>query len=173
MDIIKIQCPQCGAPVERKSGEYFGVCPYCRCEIGFDEIKEETEVVKLRSRVNDLSQQLNSETKYKSDMVKWTKARNFILFAMAGLIFLSFIMLSSTDDTDSVWIGAGSVGFIFACMIYVIGNSLIAALYPCSREQSADSVKIRLKTWLMLMLLGGAVGLAAMILAYPVSEALF
>ncbi len=130
MKIISIQCPHCGAAVERKENEYFGVCPYCGSEVCFDDIKAESEVTGLRKKVNDLDWKINTDKQYKKQLAKWKKGRNrtyivSCLFSTAGFLFS---MLSKENDDAFINVGVGLL--ILAVLLILIGAPLHCMSYP-------------------------------------------
>ena len=138
MNIIKIDCPHCGAAVERKENEYFGVCPYCGCEVCFDEARAEAEVVDLRKKVNDLDWKITTDKQYKKQLAKWKKGRNrtylvSCLFSTAGFLFA---MLSKEEDDASITIGVSLL--ILAVLLIIVGAPLHCMNYPGFFEGNED-----------------------------------
>ena len=43
MNIVSIECPNCGGRIDRDKSEYFANCPFCGTEVCFDEIKGEAQ----------------------------------------------------------------------------------------------------------------------------------
>ena len=82
MDIVKIQCPNCGAPIERKQGAYFGKCPFCGVEIGFDEMKEEVQFGDMQNRINVLENQNQIVLAHRKALDKWLKGRTIMFIAV-------------------------------------------------------------------------------------------
>ncbi len=107
MDVIKIQCPNCGASVERKNNEYFGVCDYCGSEVCFDDIKSEAEVADLRGQVNTLDRRIGAENEYKQKLAAWEKKRNRMYIITGAMSFVGFLLaaLSVTEDDAFIVLG--------------------------------------------------------------------
>lgn len=138
MNIVTIDCPHCGAAVERKKDEYFGVCPYCGCEVCFDDIKAESEVTGLRKKVNDLDWKITTDKQYKKQLAKWKKGRDRLyliscLFSIAGF---TFAMLSKEEDDASINIGMGLL--IIALLLIIIGAPIHCLGYPAFFEGNED-----------------------------------
>ena len=107
MGIIEIQCPKCGAAVERREGSYFAKCRFCGCEVCFDEAKAESEVAGLRGRVNELDSRLSIETRNKQQQKKWEKKRNLMYLITSVMTFVGFLFaILSNGDDDCMAIGA-------------------------------------------------------------------
>ena len=84
MDIVEIECPNCGAPVERKQGDYFGKCPFCGVEIGFDEMKEEVQFGEMQNRINILENRDAVDMSHRRSLDRWLRSRN-IMMAVMGI----------------------------------------------------------------------------------------
>ena len=138
MDIISIQCPHCGAGVERKQNEYFGVCPYCGSEVCFDDIKAESEVADLRKKVSDLDWKITTDKQYKKQLAKWKKGRDrlYIISCLFSIVGFLFVMLSKEDDDD--FINIGMMLLIAAVLIIIIGAPLKCMGYPGFFEGTED-----------------------------------
>ncbi|SHM69835.1 hypothetical protein [Ruminococcus flavefaciens] len=119
MDIIKIDCPHCGAAVERKKDEYFGVCPYCGSEVCFDDAKAEAEVIGLRDKVSDLDQRINDDKQYKQKLAVWEKKRNRMYIITGIMTFIGFLCAAFSDSEE---------GALIACGVMLILASLAALL---------------------------------------------
>ncbi len=144
MNIISIQCPHCGAAVERKKDEYFGVCPYCGSEVCFDDIKTETEVIGLRNKVSDLDKRLNDEEQFKQQMSKWKKQRDRLYIITSLMSFAGFLCAILSESTEDNFIALGATLMIASLMTLLIAAPLKCANYPTFKEQnkkfSSDNV---------------------------------
>ena len=127
MDSIKIDCPHCGAAVERQKGEYFGKCPYCGAEVCFDDIKAESEVTGLRDKVNDLDWQITSEKQYKKQLAKWNKnrGREYIIPCIMSFLGVLSVSLSTDENDDSVMIG---IMLIICALLLLFISSVLKCL---------------------------------------------
>ncbi len=138
MNIVTIDCPHCGAAVERKENEYFGVCPYCGSEVCFDEAKAEAEVVDLRKKVNDLDRKITTDKQYKKQLEQWKKGRNrtYLVSCLLSTAGFLFAMLSKEEDDASITIGISLL--ILAVLIILIGAPLHCLQYPAFFEGNED-----------------------------------
>ncbi len=130
MKIISIQCPHCGAAVERKENEYFGVCPYCGSEVCFDDIKAESEVTGLRKKVNDLDWKITTDKQYKKQLAKWKKGRDRTYIVSCIFFTAGFIFAMSSKEADDAFVNIGMGLMILAVLLMFIGSSLHCMSYP-------------------------------------------
>lgn len=161
MKIISIQCPHCGAGVERKENEYFGICPYCGSEVCFDDIKAESEVAGLRKKVNDLDWKINTDKQYKKQLAKWKKGRDrlYIISCLVSTAGFLFAMLSKEDDDAFINIGMGLL--ILAVLLLFIGAPLHCMNYPGFFEGTDDFKSTKTSR---LGLLGKVTGIGLLLL---------
>jgi hypothetical protein len=131
MGIIEIQCPQCGASVERKEGSYFAKCRYCGCEVCFNEAKAEAEVAGLRGRVNDLGSRLSMETRNNQQQKKWEKKRNLMYMITCVMSFVGFLFVILSDGDDDC-MAIGALFIISALMGQLIASCLMCIAPPPS-----------------------------------------
>lgn len=165
MSIVEIQCPKCGAAVERKENSYFAKCRYCGCEICFDEAKAESEVAGLRGRVNDLDSRLSREQQYKQQMKKWEKKRNIMYTVTGAMSFVGFLFAILSDGDDG-FIAAGVMLIIFALMGLLIASLMICARVPVPTDGKPSRVSKLFRTLITgFFLLCGTAFLSAMIYA--------
>lgn len=130
MDIISIQCPHCGAGVERKQNEYFGVCPYCGSEVCFDDIKTEAEVIGLRNKVSDLDKRLNDEKIYKQQLAHWKKTRDKVYIITCIMSFFGFLCAILSDDSEGNLIAIGVTLLLISVFTLLIYSPLKCAGHP-------------------------------------------
>ena len=95
MDIVEIECPNCGAPVERKQGEYFVKCPFCGVEIGFDEMKEEVQFGEMQNRINILEKRDAVDMSHRRSLDRWLRSRNIMMAVMGIFSFLGFMLVGT------------------------------------------------------------------------------
>ena len=126
MDIVKIQCPSCGASVERKNDEYFGVCPYCGSEVCFNDARAEAEVNDLRGQLNSLDQRLDEEKMYKQQLAVWEKKRSRMYIITGIMAFLGFLFVTLSEDSEGALIAIG-VMLLFGAVIGLIFFSILRA----------------------------------------------
>ncbi|WP_294410964.1 hypothetical protein [uncultured Ruminococcus sp.] len=161
MNIIKIDCPHCGAAVERKQNEYFGTCPYCGSEVCFDDIKAEAEVEGLRQKVSDLDWKLTTDKQYKKQLSTWKKGRDrlYIISCLFSTVGFIFVMISKEEDDASVTIGMGLL--ILAVLFVLIGAPLHCLKYPAFFEGNEDFSGNKISRF---GLLGKVVGIGLLLL---------
>ena len=155
MKIISIQCPHCGAGVERKKDEYFGSCPYCGSEVCFDDIKDESEVIGLRNKVSDLDKRLNDEKQFKQQMAKWKKKRDRFYFIICIMSFVGFLCVSLSNSSEDGFIALG-VGLLLSALgAMLIVAPLKCADYPIFKEENKPFMSENItKMGLLLKFLG-------------------
>lgn len=166
MNIIEIQCPKCGAKVERKKDSYFAVCHYCGCEVCFDEAKAESEVAGLRGRVNDLGSRLNKEQQYKQELKKWKRKRN-IMYAVTGTMsFFGFLFTTLSSNVDDGYIAAGVTLILGALFGLLLTSIILCSFHPVPVDEKPSKVGGLLNTLgTGFLLLCGAAFLSAIIYA--------
>ncbi|MCR5601426.1 MAG: IBR domain-containing protein [Ruminococcus sp.] len=173
MDIISIQCPHCGAGVERKKDAYFGTCPYCGSEVCFDDAKAEAEAIGLRGKVSDLDKRLNAEKQYKAAMKLWIKKRNRMYTITSLLFFLGFLAAVVSDDEEGDLIAIGVMLIMIALFSHIVCSILKCANYPLFRDEYKDfAIDNVSKTGLLFktigmgfLLMGGAAFCSAILYA--------
>ena len=138
MDIVTIECPNCGAAVQRNKGEYFGKCPYCGVEVGFDEMKEEVQFVEMQNRINDLNWKITTDKQYKKQLAKWNKGRNRLYFisCLFSTVGFLFAILSTEDDDAFITLGVSLI--LLALLTLFIGAPLKCIGYPALFEGNED-----------------------------------
>ena len=139
MNIVTIDCPHCGAAVERKQNEYFGTCPYCGCEVCFDEAKAEAEVVGLRDKVSDLDKHLNAEKQYKQQLAAWEKKRTRLYLITGVMSFVGFLCTVLSSDSEDGYIAIG-VTLILGALFGLLTVSLLRCA-DCPKPVDADTPK--------------------------------
>ena len=174
MELITLNCPNCGGVIQRKIDQYFVRCPYCGSEVAFDGIKEEAQLNGYKMRINDLEQSENADRKNREDMLRWIKARNIFMIIMSIAHFLSFSIVGYQVSIDGDnWIGLGAIFFLISYGIYLFVNPFLAAIYPAYNALSKRTEKGgKVIMWLKLMAIGFGLQLLAVILAFALVEVL-
>lgn len=93
MDIITLECPNCGAKVVRQKNEYFATCPYCGVEVCFDEIKGEAakgQIDELKDSVEGYKKEKEIIDEGRENLKRWSRWRNILYASITGLVFFGF-----------------------------------------------------------------------------------
>ena len=154
MDIVTIECPNCGGRIDRAGDGYFANCPYCGTEVCFDEIKEEIQ-----------SGELNK-------LRKWLKWRNIAFAAFWTLSFFAFFFVglsTSLDPGNDALVGIGAVMFIMLFMLFFAGPAVLSTCYPdYDLINGHVSYSDRLVMWGKLAAISFGISLLAAFAAYVV-----
>ena len=172
MGIVTIECPNCGAPVERKEGEYFGTCPFCGVEVGFDEMKEEVQFVEMQNRINILENQDRVDFINRDVLKKWLKKRNIIFTIMFIMQFIAFSLIG-TSDYDSGGMALGVIIMLIVLGIGFFSPITLAGQFPGYIDvygKPDQSSKAKLKMWLKLFIIAVCLIFAASVSAVLVFE---
>lgn len=176
MDIVEIECPNCGAPIERKQGEYFGKCPFCGVEIGFDEMKEEVQFGEMQNRINILEKRDAVDMSHRRSLDRWLRSRNIMMTVMGIFSFLGFMLVGTKEDTsssDKFITGIGVLCMLIAIAMLFVVPIISASLFPGYRSPNMPQVpkeNSKIRMWVKLAFTGILVCLAGAIIAYIVSE---
>lgn len=176
MDIVKIQCPNCGAPIERKQGAYFGKCPYCGIETGFDEMKEEVQFGAMQNRINFLENQDQVDLAHRKALDKWLKGRNIMFIAIFIATFLAFILVGTNEnktESEEFMTGIGVISMILSFFTLLIGPIVAASVFPGYRSPNMPQVpkeNSKVRMWLKLMVIGILIALAGAFTAYLIAS---
>ena len=156
MDIVTINCPNCGGAIQRKKNEYFVRCPYCGSETAFDEIKEEVQLTEYRERLDGLEQDANTDRVNREAMIKWCRWRNIFLIAMTLFQLLGFLAVGYVNATENEGLlGIGSLSVLAALMIYLGGMPALASHYPAYNALVKTTEKGgKVIMWLKLLAIG-------------------
>lgn len=171
MDVVSIECPNCGAKIERKPGEYFVTCKYCGGEVCFDEIKEEAQIGRLKSKLDVLEKKDKDEEAVRKSLQSWVKKRNITLGIMSFLQCFGFFLVgcSGEDPADDGLVGLGSMCILAAIGMLIAAPIVLGALYPDYNILSGqkDSTA-RIKMWLKLFGISLCICLVSAILAFVI-----
>ena len=157
MNLVKITCPNCGAAVERKKDDFFGTCPFCGIEIGFDEMKEEVQFTEMQNRINYLENQERANAANRIDTKKWLKIVKTVFSIMALLTFLGFTLIGlSPKDTEETS-GLTVIGSLLLTMVLCIGVFSpfgLGSIYPgdadtFSKQENLRKVRFRMSIKLL------------------------
>ena len=176
MDIVKIQCPNCGAPIERKQGAYFGKCPFCGVEIGFDEMKEEVQFGDMQNRINVLENQNQIVLAHRKALDKWLKGRTIMFIAVFITSFIGFMLVGTHEDktgTEEFITGIGVISMILSFFTLFIGPIVAASVFPGYRSPNMPQVpkeNSKVRMWLKLMAIGLLIALAGAFTAYLIAS---
>lgn len=131
MSIISIECPNCGANVNRKENEYFATCPFCGSEVAFNELKEEAAAGDYIDRINELEEEKDNDEKIRLKLKNWYNMRNG-LFAIVGLFhWIGFSIVGShLNDRDDTVVGIGVIFCMISWICFLFSPALLAAIYP-------------------------------------------
>ena len=131
MSIISIECPNCGANVNRKENEYFATCPFCGSEVAFNELKEEAVAGDYIDRINELEEEKDNDEKIRLKLRNWYKTRNGF-FAFVGLFHcIGFgIVGAHLNDRDDTVVGLGVVFCMLSWICFLASPALLSATYP-------------------------------------------
>ncbi|MBP3204044.1 MAG: hypothetical protein J6M66_01330 [Lachnospiraceae bacterium] len=154
MDMVAIQCPNCGGRMERKEKEYFAKCPYCGSEVCFDEIKEEVQVDVYRDKAAELEQENNLYKENQKALQRWLRIRN-IVFVITGLChFLGFAIFAYDTESEAVlWIGM--IFLIIAWTVFFVFMPALSLSYPNYNIVTGKKESIyKWKMWLKLSGIG-------------------
>ena len=133
MDVVSIECPNCGGHIERKGTEYFVKCPYCDVELAFDDIKEEAQIGELKDKVNNLKQLRSDEDSKRSELRKWILWRNILFGLMGALHFCGFTCVGASGSDDAqigFLLGLGSMMCLAAWVMALALPFVMASRYP-------------------------------------------
>ena len=136
MNIVSIECPNCGGKIERNKNEYFANCPYCGTEVCFDEIKGETQfgqINDLKDRVEEFEERERIDSEGRDRIKKWRKWRNITFTGFFVLTFLSFLFVgisTSPNPENDTLVGIGAVIFILLFILFFAGPPALASKYP-------------------------------------------
>ena len=167
MDIVVIECPNCGGHVERKKGDYFGKCPYCGKEICFNEIKEEAEVGIVKERLEKLEQKEKAEDTHKKELKSWLTTRNWFLAIMGVCHFLGILLVALSDDKEDWRLAVGSISALIAWILLFFIPLIFGLTYPTYNILSGKNEPAgKLRSGLTLLFIGFAVCAATALLAY-------
>ena len=173
MDIIEIQCPNCGGTIQRKKDEYFAVCPYCGGEVGFNELKEEAAVTGMHSKLESLDRHYQNEKEYMS--VKARRKKGLLIsYAIATLIYLTGAVLTSFGEEDSPMLGAGVICILCAFAVYLTSAAVFASsftVFNFEKGVSETSKPIRFLMWLKLTGIGFLLVFLATVAAFLICDA--
>ena len=97
MEVVSIECPNCGARIERKNNEYFAKCPYCGVEVAFDEIKEEAQIGELKDKVRTFEKTAGEDEEWRRKHRKWRTIRIVGLAVVGVFNFCGFSLVGSSD----------------------------------------------------------------------------
>ena len=98
MDIITLECPNCGAKVVRQKNEYFATCPYCGVEVCFDEIKGEAakgQIDELKDSVEGYKKEKEIIDEGRENLKRWSRWRNILYASITCLVFFGFFFISA------------------------------------------------------------------------------
>lgn len=101
MDVVSLECPNCGGRIERKGSEYFARCPFCDTEVAFDEIREEAQIDELKDRIGTYEQRASEDEAKRARLHKWIMIRNLLLAIIGVLNFCGFTLVGATDGFDN------------------------------------------------------------------------
>ena len=136
MNIVSIECPNCGGRIDRDKSEYFANCPFCGTEVCFDEIKGEAQsgqIDELKDRVEAFEKRERFDEEGRSRIRKWIKWRNISYAAISGATFLGFFFVglgSGSHPENDIFIGIGAVIFISMMTLFFACPPALAAHYP-------------------------------------------
>ncbi len=136
MDIVALECPNCGAKVVRQKNEYFATCPYCGVEVCFDEIKGEAakgQIDELKDSVEGYKKEKEIIDEGRENLKRWSRWRNILYASITGLVFFGFFFIglsTGPDPGEDTLVGIGSVIMIFAIMLFFSGPTALGLSYP-------------------------------------------
>ena len=157
MDVVSLECPNCGGHVERKGSEYFVKCPYCGVEVAFDEIKEEAQIGGLKDKVSSLERMQDEQEAKRSALRKWILWRNILFGLMGAMHFCGFTCVGASEAGDpsmELVLGLGTVLCLFAWIMAIALPLAMASNYPAydllnGGTEVAGKPKACLKMFLM------------------------
>ncbi len=133
MQVVSIECPNCGAKIERRDNEYFAKCPYCEVEVAFDEIKEEAQIGELKDKVRSLEKTVGEDEEWRSKHRKWKLYRNVGLAVVGVLNFCGFSLVGASDAFGVKFEPMLGFGAIFCLLSWVAAIGLpllLGGYYP-------------------------------------------
>ena len=144
MQVVSIECPNCGAKIERKDNEYFAKCPYCEVEVAFDEIKEEAQIGELKSKVRSLEKTAGEDEEWRSKHRKWRTMRNVGLAAVGVLNFCGFSLVGSSDALGlkfETMLGFGAIFCLLSWILAFVLPFVLGKHYPAYDVLTAEEDK--------------------------------
>ncbi len=161
MNIVSIECPNCGGRIPRQGSEYFVRCPYCDTEVAFNEIKEEAQIDALKDRLDAYEQMADDDETIRRRVARWIMVRNISLSAMGVLHFFGFSLVGASDYAGSkkeLLLGFGSVFCLIAWVLAFCVPAILGYYYHPYNVLTHEPQKAgRLKTGIMLAIIGLAI----------------
>ena len=155
MDIVTIECPNCGGNVERRKGEYFGRCPFCGIEIGFDEMKEEVHFDNMQQKINALENQDRIDFINRNALSKWIKQRNAFFTIITIVHFIGFALVETrTQDSGEFRLGVILMLLTYGAVIFL--TPILSGKFPGYIDvygRPDKSGKAKVKMWLKLFII--------------------
>lgn len=170
MDIVMIKCPNCGASVERREGEYFLKCPYCGMEVCFDDIKEEAQIGVLQNKLSAFEQNDIQVEAARQRLKSYCRMRNVSFGVMCLMTIVGFDLVSLAGDDDPQT-GLGALITLGAWGIAFFAPLLLALVYPGYNIMTGTTDKYKtVKMWLKLSLVTVGLIIVSLIVAFIIEE---
>ena len=158
MKTVLIKCPNCGAPIERKTGKHFAKCEYCDAEICFDDIKEEAQVDVLKEKVIHFEKEHTDLADARKKISSWNKKRSLLFAGLGILNFLGFLLVGLSTDVDpgnSPLVGAGAICMLICWILFIVGSIFLSSSYPGDLfEKGKPATKFQIWLKMLLMTIG-------------------
>ncbi len=167
MEVIKMDCPNCGAHLKRQQGEYFAKCPYCDSEIAFDSLQAEATVDTYRQQVNTFETMEAGRSRIRLEQKQWNRLKYLLIAACGILNFAGFTMVGYCDlkETESL-MGPGVCALLLASAIFLAAPICLTLTVP-DRDILTGEKKpgIRIKTIIQMYLILFGVMILSIVLA--------
>ena len=171
--IVTLECPNCGARIERDRNGYFGNCPFCGTEVCFDEIKGEAQagqINDLKDRVEAYQERERYDEEGRFRIRRWIKWRNISYAGFFVFSFLGFSLVGLSNSRypeDDTLVGFGAVFFIMLITLFFAAPPALAAHYP-DYDLINDKVSLvsRLGMWGRLAITSAGIALIAAFTVY-------